>query len=362
MRIQTFSSWRSKRFSRFLIILIAFFLVSCGLAGNETQPPGSETHAVNGFGAADNHVHSFMALSPRVLLLATHYGLFRSQDEGANWEEVSGGKGQPMDGLMTYSLTSNVQKPQYLYVLAQPVVGQYTGTPGLYRSDDLGKTWKLTKSHASFDNHSLFLVAAGNQTADQVYVYLADEGAQGLQVSNDGGLHFSQAGTLPFENISGLLAIPGMPDHLLAYGSEGIALSTDGGARWQKVKRIEGGMNSVAASGPNNPIYASGDAGLYVSLSGGRDFQLVYTRYAFLQLATSPQEPQVVYGKIGVAYYRSSDAGRSWHALPPLSGNLGILTVDPVQASTVYLSLSYPAAIYDLAPGKTQWRSLTPSI
>ncbi len=36
--------------------------------------------------------------------MATHYGLFRSSDDGATWQEVAGGKNQPMQGLMTYSL------------------------------------------------------------------------------------------------------------------------------------------------------------------------------------------------------------------------------------------------------------------
>src|SRR5690242_1147493 len=122
-----------------LLALIALLLAACG--GDNTN---SATGApVNGFGVASNHVHSLLAFPPRVLVMATHYGIFRSEDDGATWKEVAAGPNQLMDGLMAYSLTYSPLDPQRLYVLTLPAVGHPKGVLGLYTSADQGRTWKL---------------------------------------------------------------------------------------------------------------------------------------------------------------------------------------------------------------------------
>src|SRR5437879_5890593 len=123
-----------------LALIVTLLLVACG--GNDTtgtQPTvGPTAVRVNGFGSAANHVHSLLALPPHVLIMATHYGIYRSADDGANWQEVAGSPNQLMQGLMAYSLGYSPLDPQRLYVLTQPSVNQYAGTPGLYTSADQG--------------------------------------------------------------------------------------------------------------------------------------------------------------------------------------------------------------------------------
>src|SRR5579875_2518483 len=91
-----------------LLTLLPGGLSACTLPGPGTGSMLSTPTPIpasNGFGNTANHVHSLLALSPHVLLLATHYGLFRSNDGGQHWQEVAGGRGQIMEDLMTYSLT-----------------------------------------------------------------------------------------------------------------------------------------------------------------------------------------------------------------------------------------------------------------
>ncbi len=344
-----------------LLSIMAFLLVACGDNTTGTQPTANPTAVrVNGFGTAANHVHAMLVLPSHVLVLATHYGLFRSQDDGTSWQEVAGGSNQPMDGLMTYSLAYSPLNPQRLYVLTQPAVIPHAGTVGLYTSADEGRTWKLSIAAASITSKTIFVVAPGNDTPDEVYVYLSELGALGLKRSLDDGQHFTSTGTLPFGLIFGVLAIPGAPGNLLAYGSDGMASSTDGGIHWQVLKNISGGIQNVTTAGPHSPIYASGDAGIYSSLDGGKTFKLVYTQASFASLSVSPMQPQVIYGKTGTSVYRSDDGGHTWNALPHIAGNLAVLAADPTNASVVYLSLSYPTAIYLLSQDSKSWQSLTP--
>jgi len=344
--------------------MLLILLAACGPGISQNTPQTPPTPVpVNGFGSASNHVHSLIALPQHVLVLATHYGLFRSQDNGATWQEVAGGNNQLMQGLMTYSLVVSPLDSQRLYVLTQPSVIPHKGTLGLYTSADQGRTWQLAVATASITSSSIFMVAPGNDTPTEVYIYLPDLGALGLRVSLDAGQHFSSAGTLPFASILGLLAIPGAPGHLLAYGSDGIARSTDGGNHWQVLKTSAGGINQVVTiPGPRGPIYASGDAGIYVSLDGGKTFKLVENQVSYASLAVSPQQPQVIYGKTGLAVYRSNDGGRTWNPLPHIQGNLAVLAVDPANALQVYLSLSYPTTLYRLDQSGKDWLSLTPQV
>jgi photosystem II stability/assembly factor-like uncharacterized protein len=343
------------------LTILLFLLVACG--SNTIQfAPTPTAVPVNGFGSAANHLHAMLALPSHVLILATHYGLFRTEDDGTHWQEVAGGSGQLMDGLMTFSLTQSQLDPRRLYVLTLPVTNASRGTPGLYTSDDQGNTWKLSIPSASLTKSSIFLAGAGNETPDEVYIYLSELGALGLRISQDDGQHFSKTGTLPFGNIFGLRAIPGTTGHMLVYGSDGMALSTDGGIHWQVTKHITGGIYDMATSVAHGPIYASGDAGVYASLDGGQTFSLVNSQSSFASLTVSPLQPKVIYGKTGLGVYRSSDGGHIWQALPHIAGNLAVLAVDPVNASQIYLSLSYPTTVYRLGGTSETWVSLTPPV
>jgi photosystem II stability/assembly factor-like uncharacterized protein len=354
----------TNRYARIIIfIAIALLLVGCSGNGGDNGAQSSATATpppVNGFGIAANHVHSLIALPGHVLVLATHYGIFRSQDNGATWQQVAAGPGQPMGGLMAYALTYSPLDPNRLYVLTQLATVPHSGTLGLYTSDDQGRTWQLSIPTASLTSSYIYTEAAGNDNPNEVYIYLFDQGALGLKVSLDNGQHFSSTGTLPFGSIFGILPIPGAPGQLLVYGSDGMARSTDGGNHWQVFKNIEGGIDDIATAGPHSPIYASGDAGVYASQDGGKTFKLMYSQASIAALTVSPASPQVIYGKTGLTVYRSEDGGRTWSPLPHINGNLAVLAADPANPSVVYLSLSYPTAMYRLDANSKGWTSLTP--
>lgn len=348
-----------------LLAVLLLLFAGCGTHNNTTVQNTPTVAAptqvpINGFGIAANHVHSMLTLSSQVLLLATHYGVFRTSDAGASWQEVAGGPNQPMSGLMSYALSASPINPQRLYVLTEPSVPGYQGTPGLYTSADQGRTWTMAVAAQTVSTRYIYTEAAGNDSPDEVYIYLSELGNLGLKRSLDDGKHFSSTGTLPFDLIFGIVALPGEAGHLFVYGSEGMASSVDGGIHWHVYSEISGGVDDIVSAGPNKPLYASGDAGVYVSTNNGATFQLVYSQASYSSLAVSLQQPQVIYGKTALSTYRSSDGGRTWIALPHISGNLAVLAVVPDHPSEVYLSLSYPTEMYQLNASGTGWTSLTP--
>ncbi len=354
-----------------LFCLLALLVSACGSSdGSNSQATTYGGTRVNGFGSAANHVHSLLVLPNKVQVLATHYGLFRSSDAGKTWSTVAAGPNQLMDGLMTASLTASPFNTQRLYVLTQPALTDHKGILGIYTSADQGRTWQLGASSDELGGLA-YTVQAGNANADEVYTYIPTKTNRGLMVSEDDGKHFTSTGILPFGRILGMLVVPGAPGHVLIFANDGVARSEDGGAHWQIVPIPSEKSKSIfymVTGGPNMPIYAFGDGGMYVSQDEGKTFALVNPDATYSYPEASPVAPQTLYGRTGISVYRSDDGGKTWKALPKVpeaqsatNGRLEYFTPDPVNASVLYLLLSYPCGVvrYDRSSG--HWTSLTPN-
>jgi photosystem II stability/assembly factor-like uncharacterized protein len=336
-----------------LFLIVFLVLLSACASNNSSSPSTPQVQNINGFGTAANHGHSLVALSDHTLLLATHFGLFRSPDSGKTWS----GPNQTLGQMMTSSLSVSPLNNQRVYMLVEHSLSVQSGTVGLYTSTDEGKGWQLAISANT--TGQMFTAVAGNRSPDEVYAYVATKGADGLLVSEDAGKHFKSPGVLPFGRILGILPVRNVPGTVLVYGTDGAALSTDAGAHWAVVKGFVSAVYSMAMGGPGSPIYASSEAGMYVSQDGGKSFQHVSTESRNALTAVA-DEPQWLYGKTGQQVYKSIDGGHTWKALPDIKGNLQDLAPDPRNGADLYLSLSYPTAIYLYTDKSSSWISLTP--
>ncbi|HEX4208512.1 MAG TPA: hypothetical protein VHZ51_30755 [Ktedonobacteraceae bacterium] len=348
-------------------VLLATFLMGgtgCSSWSNDVAATTSPTMQanVNGFGTAANHPHALLVFPDHVLVLATHFGTFRSGDGGKSWKQVGGGSGQIMDGLMSFSLTASPLNQRRIYLLTQLALTTPKGTLGLYTSTDQGQTWQLATAASNLTpNKTIYLAEAGNDSADQVYVYLPALGTTGLKVSMDNGKHFRDTGTFPFGDMTFLLAVPGAKGHLVAGSSSGMAQSSDSGKQWKTIKGITGGIFNIVSAGPHQPIYADGDNGLYVSQDGGQTFTGVNQQATYgISLTVSPTQPQVLYGHTAQAIYRSTNGGKTWQTMPLVKGQLYNLVADPAHAQEVYLTMSYPTEVYHFNQARQTWSSLTP--
>ena len=78
------------------------------------------------------------AAAPGTVFLANRMGLFRSDDRGAHWRDIEVGRFSPL----TYGRDLRVSShdPNVLYAALSPAFSSSDG--GIFRSDDVGKTWK----------------------------------------------------------------------------------------------------------------------------------------------------------------------------------------------------------------------------
>ena len=89
-------------------------------------------------GMLDGHALACSAAAPGTVFLANRMGLFRSSDRGEHWEDMEIGRFSPL----TYGrdIRTSPHDPKVLYAAPSPAARSTDGS--VWRSDDVGKTWK----------------------------------------------------------------------------------------------------------------------------------------------------------------------------------------------------------------------------
>ncbi len=338
-------------------VLALLVLTACN---QDTQPKVD-------FGDQKNHIHSMLALpgKPGQVLVATHYGLFRTTDGGATWKKVLGGSGQLAQGLMDQYLTVSPLNPERVYVeaITFPDLPKSSGVPGIYTSADGGATWSLLTPLTGLPSPGVYYMAAGAQSAQQLYVYMQGLQSNGLYETLDAaGKQWQPLGALPDTgSLSlGLLVDPAKAGHLFEYSESGLFESVDNGAHWKAAAGIKDGISRALLNG--SLIYASGDDGTFVSQDGGAHFSLTGPNLTFQFMSSSPAAPTAAFGLSGSTMYATTDGGQHWQVIKIPASRLffASLQVAPGNSKEVYLGNSYPVVVYASSDDGQHWSQIAP--
>ena len=340
------------RLPAMLLAIFTAMLTVLSACGSTTTDP---------YGGPQNHLHDMLALSgvPHTILVASHYGLYRSSDNGQHWTTVAGTTGQQADGLMLFKLAQSPVNPQRVYVLATKRQVQQNGTPGLYTSADAGRTWQLAAALTAFSTQSVYTIGTGSAGPDQVYAILPGLAERGLSVSNDAGHTWLPLPAMPTAAPNGVTGDPAHPGRLFLWSKvNGFFHSDDNGQHWSPASGIQGGIFSVSAAGAT--VYASGDSGIFVSRDGGIHFTLANNDNTYSTVVACQGDPSHAYALVGTAVYATTDTGHTWTATATTTQHPGNLTVDPASAGHAYVGFSYPVGIEATIDGGTNWKGLLP--
>ncbi|MEM6630560.1 MAG: glycosyl hydrolase [Bacteroidota bacterium] len=277
---------------------------------------------------------------------ATGGGVWRTQDGGSTWENISDGYFGGSVGAVAVSQSDN----NVLYVGGGEVTvrGNVSYGYGMYKSVDAGKTWK----HIGLEN-SRHIPKIQIHPDDPNLVYAAVMGdlyqsseERGVYRSKDGGKNWEK---ILFANADAgavdLCIDPSNPRVLfastwrirrtpydLSSGGEGSDLwkSVDGGDTWAKISGNQGlpkgplGIIGVSVS-PVNPnrvftIIEAKEGGVFRSDDGGATWQKTNQSRALRQRAwyysrifADTQDENIVY-VVNVAYHKSTDGGKTFKA------------------------------------------------
>jgi photosystem II stability/assembly factor-like uncharacterized protein len=280
--------------------------------------------------------------NPHHLLAGSEAGVYRSNDNGANWEMLD----SPMDGTQIWSVAWHPTDPDIIFVGTKP--------PAVYRSTNGGKKFEKL----SVDIAKECLAGAPKVTniavdpRDPRTVWMTVE-IDGVYRSLDGGdtwKHLPALGDKPLnQDIHGFALSPGRQFKLLATTPDGIWTSTDEGESWSLhgfprfAERDTISYCRGVALKPDNPdviFVGNGDTipgrtgAIRRTKDGGATWDAaplpVPPNSVIYWLATHPADPNVVVANSLHGYvYTSTDAGESWNKVRREFGEIRALAWAP---------------------------------
>ena len=150
-------------------------------------------------------------------------GLYRSMDGGDTWGEISLNKGLPKGVLGKLGVAVSPVKPDRVWALLEA-----ENSPGLYRSEDYGDSWKQVSDNGDLYGRAWYYIhlTACTQDADTVYVNCFS-----LWKSIDGGQNFTQLNT-PHGDNHALWIDPNNAKRMIQGNDGGACVSLNGGDSW----------------------------------------------------------------------------------------------------------------------------------
>ncbi len=152
-------------------------------------------------------------------------GLYVTTDGGENWRRSSEADGLPAGDLGRIGLAVAASNPRVVYALIE------AKKPGLARSEDGGRTWKVVNSEADVNPRPFYFADLEVDPQNENRVYRLQVS---LDVSTDGGKSFDTLASTRAVHADhhALWIDPTNPRYLVNGNDGGIYVSRDGGDNW----------------------------------------------------------------------------------------------------------------------------------
>ena len=255
-------------------------------------------------------------------------GIYRSQDGGDTWEEISEFEGMPEGMMGRVGLTMSRDAPNRVYALIDSESQQ-----GLYRSDDLGNTWRLVSTDANIIVRPFY----------HYHLYANPHDADDVWVTGNKVWH-----------------------------------STDAGEKWVLEPGVKDDFQDIWID-PKDPdrMIITCDGGTQVTLTGGKTWSTFTNQSGvqFYRVDTDNQFPYNVYGNAQDLLTYSVPSASRWGGIPLHmtqfigNGETGRAQPKPGDPTIVYSlssGASYGAAAHftvnNLMTGQNETRSVWPEV
>ena len=158
-------------------------------------------------------------------------GIWKSTDGGDNWQEITRHEGLPEGMMGRIGLTMSAADPTRVYALVDSQSQQ-----GLYRSDDLGGTWRFVSGDANITARPFYFyhIHANPSNADELWVP-----GNKLWRSKDAGESWSLEPGVK-DDFQDLWIDPKDPDRMIVTCDGGTQVTLTGGRTWSSFANQSG--------------------------------------------------------------------------------------------------------------------------
>jgi photosystem II stability/assembly factor-like uncharacterized protein len=255
-------------------------------------------------------------------------GVVFSRDGGATWRHA----GEGLNASCLVSMASAATTSTTL------LTSDAAELPRIFSSADGGEHWGDT----ALERRSLGVFSFAVDASEPSTIYTSDLDNAVLK-STDGGRTWSRRST-GFDGIVEDLALdPGTATTLYAAaGVSGVIKSTDGSATWTPVNSGLPPIRQVAVDAATGTVYATAEGVAFESPDSGATWNSISSIPQPFQslLLVAPTTPATLFATTSDNVYASRNGGDSWQVvqLPGTTFELGALrlAVSPANAKTVY--------------------------
>ncbi len=276
--------------------------------------------------------------NPDRVFLGTSTGtIFVSANGGVDWTRFAHlGNGQ--DYVIDH-IVIDPKNPKKMYVAAWSVENQQAGD--LFRTEDSGKTWDEISAMHGKSVRALAVAASDTNL-------LVAGALDGVYRSIDAGLNWTRisASGPEIKNVESIAVDPVNPNVTYA-GTWHLAWKTaDGGVTWEHINKgmiDDSDVFSIIVDESNpSVVFASACSGIYKSQSAGEQFSKVqgipFSARRTRVLKQDPSNPTVVYAGTTEGLWKTIDSGKTWKQMTSPEVVVNDVVIDPRNSQRVMLA------------------------
>jgi photosystem II stability/assembly factor-like uncharacterized protein len=270
----------------------------------------------------------------RIYTLTKNSFLYRSDDEGHNWNLI---RFPAQQGASAHALVINPSNTQEIWIA---VSSGNSAAQGIYRTTDGGASWLHVEGLKGESVFSLALFSKDTRI-------MAAGARDGVHLSRDGGVTWTLISPLENKELQPVMSLAFDPrnDRILYVGTPHLPWKTeDAGATWRSIHHGMLDDSDILSLIVNpkqpNQLFIGACSGIYRSENSAgmwtKMLGITGAGYRTYSVAQDPSNPNIIYSGTRDGLWKSSDGGKSWHKTSPHI--VKSIAISPADSRKIYLA------------------------